>query len=104
MKRQFNRELLEEYCSENDIKYDTILEDIKITRNTKIRGKCISENCVNDFEKTFCMMIERSGGYCKACTLIKSNQKIRNTCMEKYGVEYPLLNKKIKQIIKINIA
>ena len=68
MKRQFNREFLEKYCSENEIKYDPISEDIKITRETKIKGKCINENCANDFEKTFRMMVERSGGYCTKCT------------------------------------
>ena len=178
MKRQFNREFLEKYCLENEIKYDPISEDIKITRETKIKGKCINENCVNNFEKTFRMMVEcsngyctkctteissvnsnankyksnytelmvyirennitlcreyentnitkektcirglcinkpcnnifdktfrmlvRTGGYCDECTLLISQQKIKDTCMERFGTECPLQNEEVKQKIK----
>ena len=72
MKRQFNREFLEKYCSDNEIKYESISEDIKITRETQIKGKCMSENCVNDFLKTFLCIIDRGGAYCNDCTKKRS--------------------------------
>ena len=34
--------------------------------------------CDNDFEKTFRMIVEKSGGYCKKCTTQISKQKINS--------------------------
>ena len=75
-------------------------ENMNITKEqTRIRGLCINKLCKNIFEKTFRMLV-RTGGYCDECTLHISQQKIKDTCLEKYGVESPLQNKEVKQKIR----
>ena len=71
-KHKFDKSFLDEFCKKNNITYE--VEDDKISRDTKIKGKCISDTCPNEFEKTFRMMVERSNGYCKKCTLILSQK------------------------------
>jgi len=76
-KRKFDKSFLDEFCKKNNITFE--IKDDKITRKTKIKGKCITDECPNDFEKTFRMMVERSNGYCTKCTIeissIKSNSE-----------------------------
>ncbi len=45
--------LLDQYCKENNV---VLFEDYSnrfLTRSSIINGKCIYENCVNNFEKKF---------------------------------------------------
>jgi len=96
--KENNIELLEDY-----FKYDTIRKD------TKIHGKCKSDNCCNIFKKGFREMRLNGGAYCVNCTLknkskemiITNNNKSKeekNKTIEKrnhtfknnYGVSNPM--------------
>lgn len=64
---KFNFERLHKYCSENNV---TLLEDysiVKLKGNVIIKGKCVSENCNNNFEKKFNYLI-KSNYFCIDCT------------------------------------
>ena len=65
--KKFNFERLHKYCSENNV---TLLEDYSIVQlkgNVIIKGKCVSENCNNNFEKKFDYLI-KSNSFCVECT------------------------------------
>jgi hypothetical protein len=97
----------------NILKYDTDILNMVIERdkgeligkydkiNTKtiIQFKC---NCGIDGFKTLLRIVENGGLFCKDCT--KHNKKIRTklTNLNKYGVEYILQNKEIKEKIIAN--
>ena len=49
-RKKYDFDLLQKYCSENNV---TLLEDYKhdyLTKNFSIKGKCAYENCNNVFE------------------------------------------------------
>jgi hypothetical protein len=103
-KRRYNRDFLERYCKENNITYENIDETIKVTRQLHIKGDCKGENCIEKFDKVFRMMIENSGPYCEKCTSKNRLNKLKNNCLEKYGVENPFQRKEVKdKITKTNI-
>ena len=88
-KRHFyNYEYLQEFCLDNKIH---LLEDytkICITRDSRIKGKCITQDCIYDFEKTFRNIIENSNGFCKKCTAINRKIKVENTNLQNHGVKH----------------
>ena len=118
----YNLELLTKYCNDNNI---TLLKDYsgkKITRETRIDGKCLTQNCENNFNKTF-RHLDKLNGYCKFCIYRKVKEKrksyylekygvehnsqsqefkekFKTTCLEKYGVEHPLQSQKVRNKLK----
>ena len=56
---KFTPELLIKFCQENgiDCSFSNNTEDIKKDRNSRINGKCINENCNNNFEIDFRWLI-----------------------------------------------
>ena len=57
-RKKYDFELLQKYCSENNV---ILLEDYKddyLTKNFSIKGKCAYENCNNVFEKNFINLIK----------------------------------------------
>ncbi len=85
-RKKYDFELLQNYCNENNV---VLLEDYSckyITRNTIIKGKCVYNNCNNEFEKNF-RQLEKCGAYCNICKNIIKTEKTKKTCLEKYGVE-----------------
>ena len=59
----------------------------KTNRESIIKGFCINK-CGQIFEKNFRYLIENGGAYCKTCIKITSQEKSKNTCLNKYGVEF----------------
>jgi hypothetical protein len=98
-KNSYNIDALLEYCNKNKICLISDYNNQKITRDTKIEGKCIINNCQNDFIKTF-RYLKNFGGYCTICT--KKNQKDKNkkTCLNKFGVDNPFKSSEIINKIK----
>ena len=86
---------LNSYCKANNI--ILINNIININSNTIINGKCLE--CNNIVEKKF-RFIVNSGCYCKKCTSKNSEDKKKQTCLNKYGVENPFQNNQIKEKIK----
>lgn len=92
-KRRFIYSYLETMCNEAGV---TLLEDystVYLTRDTKITGKCI--RCDNSFTKTFDKLDKNGVFACKQCTINIKFEKVKNTMVDKYGVEYAAQSKEI---------
>jgi len=97
-KRRFIYSYLETICNEAGV---TLLEDYSnkyLTRDTKIKGKCIM--CVNSFTKTFDKLDKNKVFACKQCTIIIKFEKVKNTMLDKYGVEYASQSKECMNKMK----
>jgi len=73
-------------CNEGNV---TLLENYKdkyITRDTRIIGKCIL--CENSFDKSLNKLYKQRNFGCLDCAKKIKFDKIKNTMVEKYGVEY----------------
>ena len=65
---KYNISLLMKFTKDNNIILNKKYEDDTLRRETKIKGKCKSDNCNKNFEQLFRYMIEcQYGGYCKDC-------------------------------------
>jgi hypothetical protein len=100
-KRRFIYSYLESICNEAGV---TLLEDYSnkyLTRDTKITGKCI--RCNNSFTKTFDKLDKNKVFACKQCTINIKFEKVKNTMLDKYGVEYSAQSKefldKMKKVV-----
>lgn len=98
-KGTYNKNALIKYCDENNICLINDYNNLKITRDTIIEGKCIN-GCINIFKKNF-RNLKNYGGYCDICTINNKNMKYKNTCLQKYGVENLFNSTDIKNKIKI---
>jgi len=97
----YNKEYLQNYCNENNIILNKIYE--KTNRDTRIEGKCLFLNCINNFNKVFRQLIN-TGGYCNNCSKIKHQNNIIESVKIKYGVENVFQLNNIKdKIVKTNI-
>ena len=99
-KRRYDRNFLDLFCRENDIKFENIDESIKITRDIHIKGTCIGENCIEKFDKSFRQMVETSGPFCTKCSLQNEKEKSKKTCLKKYGVANACQSDIVKDKIK----
>jgi hypothetical protein len=97
--KKFNFELLNKYCSENDITLIGNYENEKLHAHYKINGRCSNKNCNNEFSKIFHKFYLR-GGHCNSCILIKAKEVRLNTNLELYGVENLFQNEKAKEFSK----
>jgi hypothetical protein len=86
----YNYKTLYEFCNLHKIILNDNYENQKINRETKISGKCITLNCQNDFNISFRTLLENNC-YCKDCRIKLTNDKRRETFIEKYGVSTNLL-------------
>jgi hypothetical protein len=102
-RKKYDFERLQNYCSENNI---TLLEDytnIPLKGNVIIKGKCVYENCNNNFEKKFNYLIN-SNSFCIECTNNIKIKKSKKTNLEKYGCEHSSQNLCVKnKIILTNL-
>ena len=92
---KFNSKLLKEFCDKHNIILFDDYEDIHINKNTIIKGMCLSDGCEKSFSKSFRELIKFSG-FCSECCKEKGKIKIKNTNLNKYGVECCLLSKEIQ--------
>jgi hypothetical protein len=92
MKHIYNKELLDNIVKNNNI----IIKKYEGNLNSKCK---ITFNCSCGVEntKSYCMMVKGSGALCKRCSLKNTNEKIKKTCLEKYGVDNPNKNKEIRE-------
>ena len=84
---KYDYEMLTSICNDGGV---TLLTDYKneyITRDTRILGKCIL--CENGFNKSLNKLHKQRNFGCKTCAKILQFERIKNTMIEKYGVEYP---------------
>lgn len=74
-------------------------ENDKINAFTVIEGKCINKDCNDFFRKGFRSLI-KTNGYCFECTKNLAKNKLKQTFLEKYGVEHISQLDHIKEKIK----
>ena len=98
-KTRYDYNFLINYCNENNIELLKDYKNIKLNREIIIKAKCIYNNCNNIVNKNFRCLIDY-GCYCGSCQKIISQEKRKQTNLEKFGVEYPLQNEEIKEKIK----
>ena len=88
----YDKNLLQEVCNREKciIDFDKIE---KYNRDTKIKFIC---NCGGEYSKTFRQIYDVSGGFCKICTKNNRKEKVKQTCIERYGVENPFKSREFK--------
>jgi hypothetical protein len=91
----YNDQKLQQFCHENNITLINNYNDVNI--NTYIIGKCITNFCLNNFNKVFRELV-KTNGYCRDCTYENAKLKRKETCLEKYGVESVMKDDKIKHL------
>jgi hypothetical protein len=96
-KIMYNNEYLQSYCKENNIILTNSYNNTN--RDTRIIGKCLTENCQHNFNKVFRQLV-KSGSYCNICSKIKHQNKIKEAVLDKYGVENVFQMKEIKDKIQ----
>jgi hypothetical protein len=82
--------MLKSICDEGGV---TLLEDYSdkyITRDTRIIAKCIM--CENSFNKSLNKLHKQRNFGCEICAKKMKFDRIKNTMVEKYGVEYAAQN------------
>ena len=94
-KYTYNYDILQSYINKNEITINKDYSESKVTRDTFIEGKCLTPNCEKNFNKTF-RQLKRTEGYCEVCSKIKRYKKSKDTCFKKYGLEYVLQVREIK--------
>jgi hypothetical protein len=72
----------------------------KLTRESRIEGICKNEDCSNTFNKSFGVILTNGGPYCTSCTTINQRRKMKETSIDKYGVENPFQSDIVKEKIK----
>ena len=93
---RYNHELLTKFCNNNNIELLKSYKDERITKETRICGKCISPNCSKEFNKKF-GRLHQTNGYCKSCTYRLRSEKSKETYMKRYGVENPSQSEEVKE-------
>ena len=95
---KYDYEMLKQICDNGGV---TLLIDYKdkyVTRDTRIIGKCIL--CDNSFDKSLnCLHKQRNFG-CETCAKILKFERIKNTMVDKYGVEYAAQSQIFKDKMK----
>lgn len=91
---------LTDLCQKNNIELlkDYSLSSINIFTN--IEGKCLNKTCDNIFSKSFRSLL-KTNGYCLGCSKIFGKEKIKQTCLDKYGVDNPLKSEIVREKGKI---
>jgi hypothetical protein len=96
LKCKFNLQYLITFCDENNIILHEDYINKFINRDTLITGFCLTENCNNNFNKTFRELVKLNG-YCFDCSKENGKTKIVETNLKKYGVDNPMKNNEIKE-------
>ena len=70
----FNYNFLDYFCKNNNISLLKNYLNENITRETRIEGKCLTNNCLNHFNKSFRQLV-KVNGYCESCSKTNALQK-----------------------------
>jgi hypothetical protein len=95
---KYDNTLLQTFCKEHNIVLIKDYTNEKINGKTKIEGKCITENCINNFCKNFSELLKNF--ICNKCKTNLRIKKMKQTNLKKYGVECSLYNKEVKAKVK----
>lgn len=93
---KYNIQLLNDFVNKNSL---ILLEQYsKVTRDTIIKGKCFL--CEKSYEKRFRKVYDNKTFYCETHSKDIKFERIKNTCIEKYGCISNLQLEETKQKIK----
>jgi len=98
-KIRYDYELLKQYIEKNGIVLTNNYNEQKITRETIIEAKCLTEGCADIVSKKFRHFL-KIGSYCKKCSDIRGREKMKHTNLEKFGVEFASQAQVIKNKVK----
>jgi len=93
---KFTPESFNIFCKNNNLECSFLQKNSKIDRNSRIQGKCFSENCNGTFNTNFRSLIENNTYYCKECLNKISDKKRQETCNQLYGVSHVAKSKEIQ--------
>ena len=96
---KYNLQYLTTFCNQNNITLTDEYSSKTINRDTIINGKCISQECENNFNKSFRELIKLNG-YCANCSKNIGKLKIIETNLQKYGVDHPMKTNECKEKMK----
>ena len=91
---KYNLQYLTTFCNQNNI---ILIDEYSktINRDTIINGKCVSQECENNFNKSFRELIKLNG-YCCNCSKNIGKLKIIETNLQKYGTKCSLQSEIVK--------
>ena len=95
---KYDYEMLKQICDDGGV---TLLIDYKdkyVTRDTRIIGKCIL--CDNSFNKSLNKLHKQRNFGCETCAKVLKFERIKNTMVDKYGVEYAVQSQIFKDKMK----
>jgi len=95
-KLRYDYEFLQDFCKENGVILKKDYSNKKINRETVIEAKCLK--CDDICSKTFRLFIS-IGCLCKIHTAENRIEKFKESCITKYGCEYPTQNKEVREKI-----
>lgn len=87
---KYDYNMLKSICDEDGVKLLEDYSDKYITRDTRIIAKCIM--CENSFNKSLNKIHKQRNFGCDNCAKKIKFNRIKNTMVEKYGVEYAAQN------------
>ena len=96
---KYDYQTLTDFCKEHNIVLCEDYSNITLKRETFITGICETENCNNTFTKGFRALLNPNG-YCSECAKNVGKERYKQTCLQKYGVEFTTQSKKVKDKIK----
>jgi hypothetical protein len=83
---KYDYEMLKNICDDGGVKLLIYYKDKYITRDSRIIGKCVL--CENSFDKSLNKLHKQRNFGCESCAKILKFERIKNTMVDKYGVEY----------------
>jgi hypothetical protein len=87
MKRlKYDYEMLKNICHDGGVTLLIDYSDKYVTRDSRIIGKCIL--CDNSFDKSLNKLHKQRNFGCESCAKLLKFERIKNTMVDKYGVEY----------------
>jgi hypothetical protein len=95
----YTLEILEDICKKHNIILNKDYTNDLINRETLISGQCITEDCKEIFNKRF-ESFKKNPGVCIKCATKKGVIKMKQTNIQRYGVESIFLIDEMKEKIK----
>ena len=96
---KYDYQTLTDFCEKHNIVLCEDYSNITLNRETFISGICETENCNNKFTKGYRALL-KPNGYCCECAKNVGKERYKQTCLQKYGVEFTTPSKQVKDKIK----
>ena len=95
-KVKYDLKYLTEYYKQHNITLNKDYSQVKVNRDTRIKAKCLYENCLENVDKSF-RQLYKLGCYCDFHNTLIGKKKSRQTNLERRGVEYPMQSKEVRE-------